>query len=132
MILICVIDVLVVSVLVLLVLTKGLEEALPFFTFVIIVLPGESKIDLLGLFDLTSARVAIIALTVLFLLFRKQSSKSLATPKTPLRYLMALIIGWSVLSTLYSVVPTISFKTVLSQLLDYFLLYYIFVNSVRI
>jgi O-Antigen ligase len=55
----------------------------------------------------------------------------LGAPRT--RHLAVLIpvsIGWSMLSTATSIVPAISFKAILSQSLDFYLVYYIFVKAV--
>jgi len=129
--LIIAIDLIVVGALVTIALTKGLERALPFFTFAMIVVPLESKLNLAGMFDLTSSRVAIITLGVLFVVVGQNRSEPPEANRTPLNYLMLLAIGWGFISTLDSVVPTTSLKTVLSQFLDYYVVYYIFVKTVR-
>jgi len=130
MLLICVIDVLVVAILVYIATTKSLEAALPFFVFVLTLVPGESRIPLPGLFDLTTQRVATIVLLALYLAFGKKNSGEEQTQASPLKYLILLILGWGLVSTLNSGVFTTSLKTVLSNALDFYLLYYIITKSV--
>jgi hypothetical protein len=127
---ICMIDIIVVTALVYLAATKGVEEALPFFAFVLVLAPGECRIILPGLFDLTAQRVATVTLLVLCVTFRKKDPDEQKKLLAPLKYLILLILGWTSISTLDSVVVTISLKTVLSSALDFYLLYYIITNTV--
>lgn len=128
--LIVAIDMIVVGVLVGIVLTKGFESALPFFAFAAILLPGEARIELPGLFELTATRVAIVALAMLYLVFGNKHPRSGRSDRLPLKYLLTLYLGWCLVATLNSVVFTISLKTVLSNILDYYLVYFIFVKTI--
>ena len=83
-----------------------------------------------GLFDLTTQRVATIALLVLYLALRKRNSDDEAGRMTTLSSVILLIFGWDVISTLNSLVFTTSLKTILSDALDFYLLYYIITKTV--
>ncbi len=111
-------------------LTKGFERALPFFAFLVIVLPGESMIPLPGLFDLTATRVATATLAVLYVVFGNQRPESHRNNKLPLKYILLLYVGWCVVSTLNSIVFAISLKAVLSTVLDFYVIYYVYSKSV--
>jgi hypothetical protein len=130
MVLVVIIDFVVVGVLVFLALTKGLESTLPFFAFVIISLPVESQFQVPGLLDVTTQRVAIVTLAILYMILGHSKTKIANTRGLPLKYLILVNIAWSLVATLNSVVFTISLKTVLSQVFDYFLIYYLFVQIV--
>jgi hypothetical protein len=128
--LIVAIDLIVVGTLVAIALTKGFERALPFFAFVITLVPGESQIPLPGLFALTTQRVAIITLAALYLFLRNSSSGTTRNHATPLKYLILLTLGWNLISTVESIVFTTSLKIVLSNTFDFYLVYYIFTRTV--
>jgi len=112
-------------------LMRGFEETLPLAAFLVLVFPNECQIPLPGLFDLTTQRVIIVTLFILYLWSgKKQRTQSPGENSLPLKYLIILQIAWMLLATLNSVVFSVSFKTVLSQLLDYYLAFYIFGKSV--
>lgn len=128
---IIIIDVLVVAVLVFVTMTKGLERALPFFVFVLVLCPNESQIAIPGIFDLTTWRVAITTVTVLFFLFKGPALEAQPILKnTPLRFLIALHILWCLLSTANSISPVDSIKQVLTFAIEYYLLYFIALHSI--
>lgn len=120
---ILIVDVVVVLTLLYLALNKGVENALPFFTFVLIVVPGTSQLTIPGLFGLTTQRLAIIVLGVLYFALGKR--QKVTNGSTTLEVLMVVSILWSLVSTADSIVFTTSLKSMFSQLLDYFLVYYL-------
>jgi hypothetical protein len=129
--LVIVIDVLTVSILVWLTATRGLERALPFFVFALVLIPKESQIALPGLFLLTTWRILIATIAVLFFFFKGSGSPKLpAVNRTPLKTLIALHVIWSIISTAASVYPVDSAKQVVTMVLEYYLTYYIVVRTV--
>ncbi len=130
MILVILIDLIVVGGLVFITVRKGLEEALPFFTFFMILVPGESQIPLPGLFELTTQRIEIATLTILYLFFKHAASDRERSERLPLRYLIGLHVAWCLVCTANSIVPTASIKKMLAQVLEYYLLYCIFTKTV--
>jgi hypothetical protein len=128
--LILAIDFVVVAGLIGITVTRGLERALPFFVFVTLFFPDNSAILLPGVFNLTTRRLAIIVLVVLFLLFRQRNTQAQILSKTPLRVLLALQIGWCLVSTLNSIVPVDSIKKMCYEVVEYYLMYFIIVWTV--
>jgi hypothetical protein len=124
------IDVILVAALVVLTLTKGFERTLPLFAFLVIVLPEEARIGFGDLFVLTSARIVIAMLVVLYILFGSQLPQSGGSNSLPLKYLLILYLGWCMVSTLNSIVFTVSLKNVLSYALEFYVVYYIVAKSV--
>lgn len=128
MILIVILDILSVALICSTVYRKGFERALPLVAFLLLLLPSSSRIDLPGLFDLTTQRLIILVLGVLYFTIGKNGARR--RESLPLRYLILLQIVWMVVSTANSAVFGISVKTVLSQVLDYFLVFYIVAKAV--
>ena len=127
MILILLIDLVVIGVILTTALSRGLEQALPSFTFFATLIPmQESQIELPGLFGLTGQRIALILLLVLYLTLRKKTK----TPTLPLKFIILAHIAWVSLSTLESIVFSISLKQLLAQIVEYYLLYYIFTKTI--
>lgn len=124
------IDTIAVVTLMVITLRRGIEHALPFAAFLFIVVSQDVAIPLPGLFDLTLQRVILAALSVLYFVFLLQKSKE-RTLKTPLKWLIILHIGWCSLSTANSIVPMMSFKKMVSEIFEYYLLYYIFYQTIR-
>jgi len=124
------IDAIVVGVIVLIALTKGVERALPFCAFVLVLAPLDSKIVVAEFCDLTTQRVATITLAAVYLAFGAGKADERDKERTPLMYLILLNLGWSLISTTNSIVFMTSLKATLSAVLDIYLLYYIFVKSV--
>ena len=131
MILVLTIDVIVVIGLVWLTMTKGLERALPFFVFVLVFCPKESQIAIPGVFLLTTWRVAIATLAILYFVFggAENQAEPLIT-KTPLRILIGLHVIWCLVSTANSVSPVDSIKQVFTLAIEYYLMYYILIRSI--
>lgn len=128
--LIVAIDLIVVCALVGIALTKGFEEAVPLFAFIVTLAPGESTIPLPGLFLLSTQRVATITLLLLYCVAGVRNATAAKPCGTPLKYLILLIIGWNLVSTMNSVVFTTSLKTVLSNVFDFYVVYYIVTTTV--
>jgi hypothetical protein len=126
MLLVVIIDLIVIATLVSVAARKGLEQALPYFVFLVVLLPEESRIKLEGVFDLYTHRIALATLLVLFFIYRKKS-KVRVIPFTNLIYLH---IAWATTSTLFSIVAMTSVKQLLAQLVEYYLLYYIILKTV--
>src|SRR3954465_6875883 len=126
MLLILAIDIVVVLVLVVAFNRRGLEAALPYFAFFVTLLPEECRIPLPGLFDLYGHRLALVLLVVFFF-----ASNARNTGRAlPLKNLILLHTGWALFSTLTSIVILTSAKQLLSQVLEYYLVYYIFFKTV--
>jgi hypothetical protein len=123
--LIIVIDMIVILTILYLAITKGCERALPFLAFCLIVLPQTAAIQLPGLFNLTVQRLAIIALAATYLFLGRKVKR-----RIPLGYLILFQAAWLLVAAANSPLLTISLKATLSQILDFFLLYYIVVRIV--
>lgn len=120
-----------VGVLVAVTLIKGFEEVLAFFAFLVIILPGEARIDFGDLFMLTTTRALIATLAVLYLMFGAPDPRGHPNGKLPLKYILLAYMGWSVVSTLNSITFATSLKAVLSLFLDFYVIYYVYSKSVH-
>ena len=105
----------------------GLERALPFATFLIVLVPIESLLPM-GFFTLTTHRLVIGVLAVLYLI-RGNGSQSTAE-KLPLKILLFIHVMWSLVATMNSIVPVMSIKKLISVVLEYYLLYFIFYKTI--
>jgi len=128
MILILAIDFVVVVTVVGLALWKGIEEALPFAAFVVVLVPLSSSIALSGLFDVSTQRVVIVTLTVLYFVAGKDGNPKPAS--TPLKSLLILAWIWMAVSTVNSVAFLHSLKAFACETLDLYLLYYMVARKV--
>ena len=128
--LILLLDILAVGSLCVVVLKRGFEGALPLAAFLLILFPNESQIQLPGLFDFTTQRIVVAALIVLYFSHGRRQRESEHKNPLPLRYLILLVIGWMLLSSVNSVVPSVSIKATLSQVFDFFVPYYIYAKTV--
>ena len=126
MLLVLIIDLVAIATLVSVAARKGLEQTLPYFVFLVVLLPEESRIKLEGVFDLYTHRIALATLLVLFLIYRKKSTVRVV----PFKNLIYLHIAWATTSTLFSIVTMTSVKQLLAQLVEYYLLYYIILKTV--
>lgn len=131
MLLILSIDVFVAGLLIATATTRGLERTLPLATALLILFPVESQITVPGLFDLTTQRVIVLTLLGLYFATGSRGGAKLTSDHLPLVILLSLQFLWLATSTAHSVVFTISLKTLLSQILDYFVVFYIFVKTIR-
>src|SRR5579862_4108350 len=128
MLLVYAIDIVVVGVLILLTVRGGLERTLPFAVFAIVLVPGESRLGL-GFFDLTSQRVVVLTLTSLYVAFPYATQPTLKSAML-LKRIMFVSVVWSVVAAANSIIPAASFKSVLSLVLDYYLLVFICWKSI--
>jgi hypothetical protein len=103
-----------------------LENALPVFSFFIVLMPLESRIVIPGLCDFNTMRVSLLTLLILYLTRRERTSGS----PVPLKSLMLMHVAWAVCSTLYSLSVVTSVKQLISQVLEYYLLYFLFIRIV--
>ena len=126
MLLVLFIDLVIIGSLVWVAARKGLEQALPYFVFFVVLLPEESRIRVEGALDVYSHRVALVTLLLLFLCFRKKSK----IRSIPFKNLIYLHIAWATTSTLFSIVTATSVKQLLAQLAEYYLLYYIILKTI--
>lgn len=105
---------------------QRLENALPVFCFFLVLMPLESRIVIPGLFDLNTMRISLITLLLLYFIRSEPTNDD----PVPLKHLMFLHISWAVCSTLYSLSVATSAKQLISQVLEYYLLYYLFVRLI--
>jgi hypothetical protein len=105
---------------------KGLERTLPLIAFLLMLFPYESQITLTGFFDLTTQRLIVVLTFVLYLF----SSEIKEKRKLPLKYTILFLMAWMLIASANSVVVVTSVKAVLSQFIDFFLIYYIFAKSI--
>src|ERR1035438_3663970 len=130
MILVIAINIIAVGWLLMAAVSWGLEETLPGVAFMLLLLPQESQITLPSLFGLSTHRILIFVLVLLYLALGSGKGKREQTRRLPLCILIGLQIVWMLLSSATSIVPSISFKTSLSQFFDFFVLYMIFASVV--
>lgn len=102
-----------------------LEDALPVFGFVLVLVPFESRLVIPGLFDLTTERVALFTLFVLYAI-RPGSSRRTGFP---LKRLMLLHVVCVLCSTAYSISVMTSVKLLIAQILEYYVFFYIAVKT---
>ena len=105
---------------------RRLEDALPLFCFLLILMPFESRIVVPGAFDVSTERVALVTLLALFCARRQQAGRK----SIPLKGLIFLHIGWALCSTFYSLSVATSTKQLIAQVLEYYLLYYILLRVI--
>ncbi len=110
---------------------RGFEATLPLAAFLLILFPSESQIHLPGLFDLTTQRLIVLVLIGLYVFLGKTKSQGpREEAEVPHGLLILLLLIWMFISTMNSVVFDTSLKSVLSQLCDFFIPYYIFSKSI--
>lgn len=105
---------------------QRVEESLPLFCFFLMLMPLEAKLVIPGLFDLNIMRVSLMTLTALYFMKPKPRQGS----KLPLATLMLLHVSWAVLSTAYSLSFATSVKQVLSQVVEFYLMYFILLRAI--
>jgi hypothetical protein len=106
---------------------RGLENALPVLCFFLVLMPLEARLVVPGLFDFNTMRVSLLTLLVLYF-FRGEASND---DPIPMKHLMFLHISWAVCSTLYSLSVATSAKQLISQVLEYYLLYFLIVRTIK-
>ncbi|WP_263383697.1 O-antigen ligase family protein [Granulicella arctica] len=105
---------------------RGLENALPLFCFYLTLMPLESRLIIPGVFDLNTMRISLTTLFLLFLIQRKGTARKVI----PLKNLMVLHGTWAIFSVSYSISSATSAKQIISQVVEYYLMYYIFVKTI--
>ncbi|WP_348266544.1 O-antigen ligase family protein [Edaphobacter paludis] len=103
-----------------------LEDALPVFCFFLVLMPLEARLVIPGLFDLTTMRISLLTLLMLYLIRGEPASSE----PLPLKYLMIMHVSWAALSTIYSLSFTTSAKQLLSQVMEFYLLYFLLVRII--
>ena len=128
--LIVAIDLIVVFALVGIALAKGFEQTLPFAAFVCILVPQTLTIFLPSLFGVTTQRLVVVVLILLYFATGQQGRRSSLIKESPLKWLMIAQITWSLISTANSIVPEMSIKKLLSEVVEYYVLYAIYTKTV--
>jgi hypothetical protein len=105
---------------------QRLENTLPVFCFILVLAPLESRLVIPGAFDLSTERVAMLTLLGLFLARGRERNKR----SIPLKYIMLLHVTWALCSTIYSLSVATSVKQLIAQVVEYYLLYYMFLRIV--
>lgn len=103
-----------------------LENALPVFCFFLVLMPLEARLVVPGLFDLNTMRISLLTLLILYFVRGEPASSE----PLPLKSLMILHVFWAVLSTLYSLSVATSAKQLLSQVMEFYLLYFLLVRII--
>ena len=107
----------------------GLERALPFATFLIVLVPIESLVPM-GFFTLTTHRLVIGVLFLLYLIRGNGPGQTEFKSNLPLKGLIFLHVVWCLVATTNSIVPEMSVKKLISVVLEYYLLYFIFYKTI--
>ncbi|HWA96039.1 MAG TPA: O-antigen ligase family protein [Terracidiphilus sp.] len=126
-----ILDIFVVGLLYVAGVTRGFERALPVATFLLILFPNESQIPIPGFLDITTQRLIVFTLIALYFQFGRSPEDGGPVNKLPIAGLLILQIIWMVVATVNSVVFTVSLKSTLSQLLDFFTVFYLYAKGVR-
>jgi hypothetical protein len=105
---------------------RSLENALPVLCFFLVLMPLESRLVIPGLFDFNTMRISLLTLLALYFIRGGPSNDD----PIPMMHLMFLHIGWAVCSTLYSLSVATSAKQLISQVLEYYLLYFLMVRTI--
>lgn len=106
---------------------RSLENALPVFCFFLVLMPLEARLVIPGLFDFNTMRVSLLTLLILYLCHGRSSSND---SPLPLKSLMLLNVTWAICSTIYSLSIATSAKQLISQVVEYYLLYFLVVRTI--
>lgn len=111
---------------------KGPAEMLPYFCFIIIIIPHNADIELGNFPNINMQR---LSLTILFLsaIFFKNKNfyKSIKIFYIPFFYLIILTIITGLVSTIFSINFVVSIKDWLMNVIEFYLLYFVLVKSIR-
>lgn len=110
-------------------LRRGVEHALPYAAFIFVLMSRDAAIPLPGLFDLTTQRIVLAVLAVLYIAKRPKQPTD-RTIRTPLKWLLVAHILWCFVSTANSIDPMMSLKKMATIVFEYYLLYFIFYRSI--
>ena len=127
--LIYIIDIVALATLLAIALRRGVEGALPLAAFVFVLIPRDAAIQIPGLFDLTTQRIVLMALAVMYLVLPRSKGPATSLDAT-FKWLIVAHIAWCAVSTANSIVPMLSLKKMVSEVLEYYLLFYIFLKSI--
>jgi hypothetical protein len=108
---------------------QGLENSLPFATFLIVLIPIESLLPA-GFFTLTTHRVIIGTLVVLYFAGAGSADRSARRGPTPLKMLLIVNAVWYIVATAFSIDPLSSVKKAVSAILEFFVLYFVYVKTI--
>jgi hypothetical protein len=106
---------------------RSLENALPIFSFFLVLMPLEARLVIPGLFDFNTMRVSLLTLLVLYIYHGRGTSDD---APLPLKSLILLHVSWAVYSTIYSLSVATSSKQLISQVVEYYLLYFLVVRTI--
>jgi hypothetical protein len=107
----------------------GLERALPFATFLLVLIPIQSLLPL-GVFTLTTHRIVVVMLVLLYATRSKASAAPSGNSSLPLKGLIFIHVIWCFVAISNSLVPVMSVKKVLSVLVEYYALYFVYWKTV--
>jgi O-Antigen ligase len=127
--LVIILDLLVIAILVSTAMRKSMDAALAVAACLLMIFPNQAQIPLPGLFDLTTQRLIVMVLLGLYLSVGRRTDAERPQGPLPLRFLLAVLIVWMLLSSAKSIVPQISFKSTLSEYFDFALIYIIYARS---
>jgi hypothetical protein len=105
---------------------RRVEDAIPLMSFYLVLMPLESRFVIPGLCDFNTMRLSLLTMLAVYVCKKKPANPA----PLPLTKLMGLHIVWVVVSTIYSISTATSAKQVLSQTLEYYLLYFLLVKSI--
>ena len=108
---------------------RGIEAALPFFCACMLLFPREANLPQPSVFDLTVQRMLVILLAALYL-WERRRGLTVQLVRPPLRGLIFVSIAWSLLVNMYSVVPVESAKSVMSMIVEYYVMYFLLVRII--
>ena len=103
-----------------------LENAFPFVCFFLVLMPLEARLVVPGVCDFNTMRLILITLLALNFSRGEQTESG----PLPLKGLMVLHVLWAICSTVYSLSVATSAKQLLSQVLEYYLLYFLLVRNI--
>ena len=105
---------------------ERLEDAFPVACFFLVLMPLEARLVIPGLCDLNTMRLTLV--TLLLLSFSR--GEVVDNSPVPLKSLMIIHVVFAICSTAYSLSVATSFKQLLSQVLEYYLLYFLLVRNI--
>jgi hypothetical protein len=108
---------------------QGVERVLPFASFLMVLVPIESLFPV-GVFNLTTHRMIVGVLALLYVAKGAGTRQALRRVPTPLKVVMLVHVIWCLISTGNSIVPAMSVKKLLSVVLEYYLLYLMYYKTI--
>src|SRR5579875_507366 len=105
---------------------ERLENAFPVACFFLVLMPLEARLVIPGVCDLNTMRLTLV--TLLLLSFSR--GETVDSDPLPLKSLMVTHVLFAICSTAYSLSVATSIKQLLSQVLEYYLLYFLLVRNI--